>query len=70
MWGEKSGLKKPKNEAYFASLKKKKSTFIDYPIAQVRKIQNLFSFPIAVLILYNVWTGRNRLGHYDKIPPL
>lgn len=68
MWGEKSGLKKPKNKAYFVNLKqtKKKSTFIDYQIVQVRKIQNLFSFPIAVFILYDVWTGKNRLGQYDK----
>lgn len=60
--------KNHKNEAYFSNFKKKpqKPTFTDYQIVQVRKIPNLFSFPIAVLILYNVWTGRNRLGHYDK----
>lgn len=61
-------IKETQEQSLFCQLKtnKKKSTFIDYQIVQVRKIQNLFSFPIAVLILYDVWTGKNRLGQYDK----
>lgn len=61
-------IKETQEQSLFCQLKTttKKSTFIDYQIVQVRKIQNLFSFPIAVLILYDVWTGKNRLGQYDK----